>query len=211
MVGDDGPMSASPSESLPARLGARLTDLDWPARTERLSIRPAVAADTEATWTYRRDPETSRWLSSAPADPTTYRTHFTDADRLAVTLIVERDTTVIGDLMLGIEDAWAQPEVQDRARGVHAKLGWCLSPDHTGRGFATEAVTELLRICFVDLGLRRVAADCFEVNTASWRLMERVGMRCETRSVRDGLHRDGTWYDGRSYALLAQEWFAARP
>lgn len=188
-----------------------LDQLTWPARTARLSIRPATPADTDATWTYRGDPETSRWLGSAPADLEAYRAHFVDADRVASTLVVEQDTTVIGDLMLRIEDAWAQPEVKHQAQGVHAKLGWCLSPDHTGRGYATEAVSELLRICFVDLGLRRVSADCFTVNTASWRLMERVGMRCEIRSVRDGLHRDGTWYDGLGYALLADEWVAARP
>lgn len=131
---------------------ARLDDVGWPARTERLSIRPATSADTEATWTYRRDREVNGWLTSAPTDLTAYRTHFTDADRLAATLVIEHDATVIGDLMPRIEDGWAQPEVQGRARGVHAKLGWCLSPDHTGRGYATEAVHELLRICFVDLG-----------------------------------------------------------
>ena len=35
-------------------------------------------------------------------------------------------------------------------------------------------------VCFVDLGLRRVTANCFADNEASWRLMERLGMRRET-------------------------------
>jgi hypothetical protein len=42
---------------------------------------------------------------------------FEEPDRLATTLIVERDGEVIGDLMLKIEDAWAQTEVAVRARG----------------------------------------------------------------------------------------------
>jgi RimJ/RimL family protein N-acetyltransferase len=80
------------------------------------------------------------------------------------------------------------------------------SPDHAGRGYATEAVRELIRICFTDLGLRRLTANCFAGNEASWRLMERVGMRRELYTVRDSLHRSGQWLDGIGYALLADEW-----
>ena len=95
------------------------------------------------------------------------------------------------------------------AQAVQADLGWTLHPDHTGRGFATEALEAALRICFDELGLRRVTADCFAVNERSWRLMERIGMRRETHSVRDSLHRSGAWLDGFGYALLADEWRAA--
>jgi len=35
--------------------------------------------------------------------------------------------------------------------------------------------------------------------------MERIGMRREAHNVRDTLHRDGEWYDGLTYALLADE------
>ena len=75
-----------------------------------------------------------------------------------------------------------------------------LEPDET------EAVRELLRACFEDLGVRRVVAHCFAANTGSWRLMERLHLRRETHTVRDSLHRDGEWLDGYSYALLADEW-----
>ena len=69
---------------------------------------------------------------------------------------------------------------------------------------------ELLRICFEDLGLRRVFAQCFADNVPSWRLMERVGMRREEHAVRESLHRSGEWLDGLRYALLAEEWRDAR-
>ena len=126
-----------------------------------------------------------------------------------MTIVVELEGEVIGDLMLRLEDAWAQAEVADQARGVQAELGWVLHPDHAGHGYATEAVRELIRICFEDLGLRRVTAECFADNVASWRLMERVGMRREAHTVRDSLHRSGAWLDGMGYALLAEEWRGA--
>ena len=122
--------------------------------------------------------------------------------------MIELDGTVIGDLMVAVQDAWAQAEVTERAHGVQAELGCGLDPGHSGRGYAAEAVREVLRICFEDLGLRRVTADCFAANVASWRLMERVGMRREAYTVRDSLHRSGAWLDGMAYALLQEEWRA---
>jgi RimJ/RimL family protein N-acetyltransferase len=109
-----------------------------------------------------------------------YRVSVEDAASLAKTLIIELDGQVIGDLMLQIEDAWAQAEVANQVHGVHADLGWVLHPEYAGHGCGTAAVRELLRLCFTELGLRRVTANCFADNTASWRLMERVGMRRET-------------------------------
>jgi RimJ/RimL family protein N-acetyltransferase len=186
-----------------------LADLSWPVRTERLSLRPATEADVETTWRFRRLPEVTEWLTSA-GDLEDYRARFLDADRLATVLVLEHDGEVVGDLMLRVQDAWAQAEVADRARGVQAELGWTLDPASRGRGLATEAVQELLRIAFVELGLRRVIAHCFADNAASWRLMERVGMRRETHTVAESLHRSGRWLDGYSYALLAEEWRTRR-
>lgn len=183
-----------------------LVAVPWPCRTERLSIRRATPEDVEATWAFRRLDEVTQWLTRAPTTIEAYRDAFLDPDRLVATLVVELDGRVIGDLMLRVEDAWAQAEVADRAVGVQAELGWALHPDHAGHGYATEAIRELIRICVVDLGLRRVTASCFAANTASWRLMERVGMRREAHTVKESLHRSGEWLDGMDYALLREEW-----
>ena len=110
--------------------------------------------------------------------------------------------------MLAVEDAWSQREVAARAKGRQAELGWVLDPTYGGHGYATEAVAGLIRICFEDLGLRRVTASCFADNKASWRLMERLGMRREVHTLRESLHRSGEWLDGMGYALLADEWRA---
>lgn len=183
-----------------------LGSVPWPLRTARLVIRPATPDDVEATWRIRRQPEVGRWITRAPTDRASYAAAFTEPERLALTLVYERDGTVIGDLMLRVEDAWAQAEVAEQARGVQAELGWVVDPAEAGHGYATEAVAELVRICFEELGLRRVLANCFADNTRSWRLMERLGMRRELATVRESLHRDGRWLDGVGYALLADEW-----
>ena len=186
-------------------------DLTWPATTERLTVRRLADDDVAATWRYRRLPDVNRWLPYAPADLAAYAELFQDPDRRERTLVVELDGAVVGDLFLMVKDGWAQREVADAATGCEAELGWALDPAHGGRGLATEAVEGLLRICFEDLGLRRVTAGCFADNVPSWRLMERVGMRRELHTLQESLHRDLGWVDGYGYALLADEWRAARP
>lgn len=180
----------------------------WPLRTDRLTIRPATPEDLEATWSFRRLPEVSHWIPRAPTTLEQYREDFEREDSLDRTLVVEAGGRVIGDLMLKVEDAWAQAEVAARARRTQAELGWTLDPAHGGQGYATEAVRGLIRHSFEELGLRRVTASSFADHERSWRLMERVGMRREGYAVADSLHRSGEWLDGVSYALLAEEWRA---
>jgi RimJ/RimL family protein N-acetyltransferase len=183
-----------------------LDAVTWPVRTPRLSLRRTTPDDLEATWGYRGLAEVGRWLTSASSSIERYRAAFEDPERLAMLLVVELDGAVIGDLMVKVGDAWAQAEVKEQARGVQAELGWVIHPDHTGHGYASESVRELLRLCFDELHLRRVTADCFADNEASWRLMERVGMRREVHTLQESLHRSGRWLDGLGYALLADEW-----
>jgi RimJ/RimL family protein N-acetyltransferase len=187
-----------------------LSAVAWPVHTARLSIRPMTAADVEPTWQVRRIPSVSEWLGRDFSDAEQYAVLMADPERVSRTLVLEHDGRIVGDLYLHVNDAWAQTEVEADAKGVQAEIGWVLDPAYAGRGLATEAATELVRICFEDLGLRRVKAVCFADNEPSWRLMERLGMRREEYAVRDSLHRTRGWVDGMTYALLADEWRARR-
>lgn len=181
----------------------------WPVQTPRLEIRPCTIDDLDAVWEYRRLPEVNEWLGRAPATIEAFRETYSEPTRLASTFVIvtrEQPDAVIGDVMVLIQDAWAQAEVAEQAKGVQAELGWVLHPEHTGRGYATEAMRAVIDTCFGPLGLRRVHAGCFTVNEPSWRLMERLGMRREEDSRKTGLHRSGEWMDGLNYALLAEEW-----
>lgn len=187
-------------------MDAAFSRVAWPVRTERLVIRPATSGDVEAVWDYRRLPDVSQWLTDAPTTIARFASYFDQPERLAKTLVIELDGLVIGDLMLAVESPYAQAEVRDEAAHTQAELGWCVAPRHAGRGHAKEAVRELFRVCFEDLGLRRVVAGCFAGNEPSWRLMERLGMRREVHGVRASMHRSGEWMDDYVYALLRDEW-----
>ena len=183
--------------------------LAHPVHTERLTLRPARADDADPTWRYRQLDSVTEWLIGRPADIAGYRDVFTDPAGLASTVVIqlghEPSAEVIGDVMLRRRNAWAHHELADQARDTRAELGVALDPAHTGHGYATEAVRELLRHGVEDLGIRRITAHCFLDNDASWRLMERAGMRRESHAVRGSLHRSGRWLDTVTYAFLADE------
>jgi RimJ/RimL family protein N-acetyltransferase len=132
--------------------------LERPLHTERLTLRPATSEDAEGTWTYRRLKSVNEWLTGCPAELDGYRNLFTEPARLATTVIVtlghDAAAPIIGDFMLRREDAWAQLDAAGQAHNTQAELGWVLDPDHTGHGYATEAVREILRYCFQDLVVR---------------------------------------------------------
>ena len=169
-------------------------------------VRPAELADESAMWTYRQLEEVSRWGSWHPADHADWQTLL--QLRLPDVVVIELHGQIIGDLMVRVEDAWAQREVAAGAKNMQAELGWTLNPSKGGQGFATEAVREALRLGVEELRLHRAVANAFAANEPSRRLAERVGMRREHSGVRDSLHRDLGWIDGIGYALLAEEWKA---
>ncbi len=189
-----------------------LARLTWPRVTERLSLRPLTSDDIDAVWAYRSRDDVQRWLGGRVPDRAGFVDRVLRAERMRSTLVVEHDGVVVGDLMIVVQDGWGQRDVADRAAGTVAELGWVVDPAHHGRGLGSEAVTELVSLALAPaphgLGLRRVTAGCFVANSASWRLMERVGLRREQHGVRDCLHRDLGWVDGYTYALLADEWSA---
>ncbi len=188
-----------------------LDRISWPRRTERLCLRPATTDDLDALGRIQNLDEVARWLPSSPGTQADYLLRMGRHGLLPRTLVVERDGQVIGELYLHVTSGWAQREVAEQARDSEAEIGWGLDPDHQGHGYATEAATELLRICFEDLGVRRVTAGAFAGNNPSLRVMARLGMRRETWGVRTTLHRDGDWVDSTVYALLAEEWRGVDP
>ena len=83
-------------------------------------------------------------------------------------------------------------------------LGWSFHPDYHQQGYATEAATVLIDYAFRERRLHRLTATCEVHNTASIRLMERLGMRRESH-YRKSHFANGAWQDEYLYALLRDE------
>ena len=89
----------------------------------------------------------------------------------------------------------------------HGELLYVLNRPYWGQGYATEAARALLGLGFSELDLHRIYATCRPANVASWRVMEKLGMRREGHLVQ---HRwmKGRWQDSLLYAILDHEWQA---
>jgi RimJ/RimL family protein N-acetyltransferase len=85
------------------------------------------------------------------------------------------------------------------------ELGFTLSAEHQGQGYATEAVMRWLEYVFESLNKHRLIAitDC--LNDRSIALLERVGMRREGHYIQNVWFK-GAWGDEYQYAILRSEW-----
>jgi RimJ/RimL family protein N-acetyltransferase len=93
-----------------------------------------------------------------------------------------------------------------RKNHMQGQIGWALGIDYRGKGYATEAAEALIGYGFKILGLHRIYADTTDANSASWRVMERLGMRREA-CLKEAEYRDGKWLDFLTYGVLASEWY----
>ena len=74
--------------------------------------------------------------------------------------------------------------------GRQAEIGFTLSREHQGKGYASEAVSRLLDYAFASLGLHRVVATVDQENATSVALLERLRMH------REGSFVQNAWFKG---------------
>jgi RimJ/RimL family protein N-acetyltransferase len=85
------------------------------------------------------------------------------------------------------------------------ELGCTLNFNQHGKGFATEALAEILNLLFQKLNKHRVIASIDPRNEKSIRLVERLGMRKEAH-FRKSLWMNNEWVDDLVYAILKEDW-----
>jgi RimJ/RimL family protein N-acetyltransferase len=117
-----------------------------------------------------------------------------------VTLAAELAATgeLLGDVSLTV----GPPEHRQ------AEIGFTFHPSHHGRGYATEAAAAVVALAFHGYDLHRVYGRLEPRNTASARVLEKLGMRREAHLVENEWVK-GEWQSELVYALLAREWHSA--
>jgi RimJ/RimL family protein N-acetyltransferase len=71
--------------------------------------------------------------------------------------------------------------------GLEPEIGWWLARQHWGRGLATEAARIALRDVFERVRLDRIISIARPANTASTRIMEKLGLKLESEFEKDGV------------------------
>jgi len=86
-----------------------------------------------------------------------------------------------------------------------AYVGYWIDEQVAGRGYTPEALVVVARFAFEELRLHRVQIAIIPRNTASRRVVEKLGVREEGVALRY-LEINGQWEDHVRYAITAEEW-----
>ncbi|NUR61905.1 MAG: GNAT family N-acetyltransferase [Catenulispora sp.] len=152
---------------------------EGPLETARLVLRPWREEDIPAVYKICQDPDIQRWTPV----PVPYELKdaewfvrefaprgFATGDEATFAAVVKESGQIAGVVGLGGIARLTE------GRGVRtAEIGYWANPETRGRGYLTEAVREVVRWGFEELGLGRVTWQAFDGNVASRRVVEKAG------------------------------------
>jgi ribosomal-protein-alanine N-acetyltransferase len=173
-------------------------------QTSRLSFRAFTVDDYDAVHVYASDPLVTRYTAFGPNTPeqTMGFLQFvsgesSQADRANYTfaLIHKQTNKLIGSCGL----------MQSNPSGPQYSFGYVLHKDWWGQGLASEATAALVKFGFDELRAHRLWAHVFLGNTASERLLQKLGFRYEGCALKAFFVREA-WHDLQTFAMLRSEW-----
>ena len=177
--------------------------------TSRLRLRTLQPADAKELFSYRSDRAVNRyqgWIPGSIEEAEQFiSTRVSPVINIEGTwfqfaVILKKDGNLIGDIGLRFFD--------NENRQV--ELGCTLYSRYHGKGYATEALREVIRYLFGTLEKHRLIATIDPENTKSIQLFERLGFRKEAH-FRKCRMLNGTWVDDLVYALLHENNVTGEP
>jgi RimJ/RimL family protein N-acetyltransferase len=171
--------------------------------TKRLILRPLRINDKNAIFEYHSDARANKyqgWIPKTIDDAETFiralAPQLNSPDSwFQFALIEKEEQKLIGDI--GIH--FLNSEMH------HVELGFTVHPNYQQKAYATEAISKIINYLFADLNKHRITASVDPDNTASIRLLEKLGFRKETHFIKS-LFLNGKWVDDVIYVLLKEEW-----
>ncbi|HTR26484.1 MAG TPA: GNAT family protein [Terriglobales bacterium] len=113
---------------------------------------------------------------------------------LRLCMVIRESGTLCGGIGLMLEP--------DHRR---AELGYWIGVPYWGNGYATEAAHAVVKYGFETIGLHRIHAGHFAGNTASMKVLQKIGMRHEG-CQRAHMLKWGKFLDQELYGMLAEDW-----
>jgi RimJ/RimL family protein N-acetyltransferase len=173
----------------------------------RVRLRPLAGADVPALFETFGDPEVMRYWSSPPLTGLAaarellddIHRHFENKTLFQWGITRAGDDLVIGTTTIFQID-------RDHRR---AEIGFALGRAHWGKGYASSAVTALIRFAFETLDLHRLEADPDPQNAASIAVLVKQGFKREG-FLRERYFLNGEPQDAEYYGLLRREWTQVR-
>jgi len=141
--------------------------------TERLMLRPVKETDAESIFEYARDPDIGPIAGWPP--------HKSVEESLEVVKNVLNGRECYGicekgsDKVIGVVELKLNGRTDMTERDDECELGYWLGKPFWGRGYMPEAVAELIRYAFENLGMMTIWCGYYDGNSKSKRVQEKLG------------------------------------
>jgi len=149
--------------------------------TERLVLRPPVAADVQTMFEIHQDPEVMRFVGKPGDISVAWRNvammigHW-QMRGYGMWIVVKRDDGEV----IGRAGLW------NEAGGPGLELGWLIRKSAWGRGYATEAARAALGWAWQHSGHDHIVSVIHAENQPSIRIAEKLGQRLEKSEMVNG-------------------------
>lgn len=173
--------------------------------TPRLILRELAASDAAAIFGFANDDSINRYLGFGSISSESGTNEYIAGAMYVVNtqprlsyklaMLINPSSELSGSCWLDIED----PESKN------ASIGYFVDKRHWGNGYATEMIKALVQFGFQNLELHRIYANCDAENSATRRVLEKVGM-CQEGLLRQHCLRSYGWADVCMYGILRSEW-----
>ncbi len=171
--------------------------------TSRLSLREFTLEDYEGVHAFASDPEVCQFTVWGPNTPDDTRSFLKKAlneqvenPRLRYNFVVVHPSHgVIGSCGINVNS------LEHRS----ASISYFLNKSYWGMGYGTEIALRLISYGFEELNMYRITATCDPRNIASWKIMEKNGMKREGLLRHNQIIR-GEWRDSYIYSILLLEY-----
>lgn len=172
-------------------------------KTERLIIRRFEQSDYMDLYDYLSLPEIYAYEPGEPIDMVTAKDMATQRAQGNEFFAVELSETkkMIGHIYF---------KQIEPLEWMTWEIGYIFNPSYQRKGFATEAVKAIVEYAFSNWNSHRIIAHCNPKNEASWKLLDKIGMRREgvlLKNIFFSRNEDGqpNWQDTYEYAMLRED------
>jgi len=169
----------------------------------RIRLRPALPQDAALLQQWRSEPSVRLFQPLTEMSVAQLRSDV--AGQRMAELYRGRGEKFQWIILMGEEPAgWITLVVSNWEHGL-AEVGYALSSRYQNQGVMTEALEQMLADLFSNTALERLEARCAVGNTASQRVLEKVGFSREGR-LRRYFKLRGRRVDNYLYAILREDW-----
>lgn len=167
--------------------------------TSRLVLRQPTQNDVAEVFSLRSNAAILRYVDRDPCQSLVEAAEFIDKitapiinnEAISWAICIKGTDKQIGDIAL-----WKITKEHHRA-----EIGYCLHPQHQGKGLMSEALAAVINYAFQQMHLHSIEANTNPENKASQKLLERAGFVQEAY-LRENYYYNGRFLDSAIYSLI---------